>query len=608
MSSLSSLINKEYDKKKFEFVSQHLYNEVYRESLHVNSKLKEELQESNDQFEKLQRHALNSEKQKLEESQRLKQLQKSDEQLEKYQLHVLKLEKQKLEESQRFKQLHENLQEKNREITRINSELNVRLQESDEQLEKFQRYVLNLEQQKIEIKKIVSQNLEKTIINENDNGIKKINTPLISEGNEQKDSFLINNNSHKLAKQIEHSWSLNDHACIRIVIGLDFGISYTGFAYCHVSSNEDIISHNSWPGTLGQLKTDAVLQYDDVYDNVILWGFPALTKRSYGQNGGRDNKTKPVQLFNSHLSNLPDKLKPKLQIEYIKAMTDYLREIGIVMKETISTRYPGINFLSNILLVVTCPEEYSDNAKVIMRECAFKAGLIKDKCSRKLQLITEAEAAAIYCIFREHDLNKVGTPFMVVDCDETVNLTIFKLNNEKKVDLVTKKSYKCGNTFINSEFIKYLRKKLGDRPLNLLSDNYYVQMQYLIREFSRRCILPFTGAEKDFTYELDIDETIPIVKRYISDESRKYLESIEWTIELGSNDIKSIFDPFIKNLIQLIHTELDRSRYMCSELFLIGSFGESKYLQNSMNISVPTRTIVATAQGAVKYGLYNLNC
>ena len=34
--------------------------------------------------------------------------------------------------------------------------------------------------------------------------------------------------------------------------------------------------------------------------------------------------------------------------------------------------------------------------------------------------------------------------------------------------------------FIDAEFIKYLRKIFGDRPMNLLRDNHYREMQYMI--------------------------------------------------------------------------------------------------------------------------------
>ena len=50
---------------------------------------------------------------------------------------------------------------------------------------------------------------------------------------------------------------------------------------------------------------------------------------------------------------------------------------------------PPIKFAEDVLLVVTVPAEYSDKARAIMRECIYKAGLIEDKFSTRLQFTTE---------------------------------------------------------------------------------------------------------------------------------------------------------------------------------------------------------------------------
>jgi hypothetical protein len=42
------------------------------------------------------------------------------------------------------------------------------------------------------------------------------------------------------------------------------------------------------------------------------------------------NETNPVELFKLHLGNLSESLKPELPVDYKKAITDYLHEIGKV--------------------------------------------------------------------------------------------------------------------------------------------------------------------------------------------------------------------------------------------------------------------------------------
>jgi hypothetical protein len=117
------------------------------------------------------------------------------------------------------------------------------------------------------------------------------------------------------------------------VIGLDFGTTYSGFSYCHVNEPENMNTNDSWPGCSGQLKTNTVLQYDDEYNNVKLWGYSALYERPSRRNR-RQNST-PVELFKLHLSNLPHNLKLELPVDYKKAITDYLKEIGKVLGQSL---------------------------------------------------------------------------------------------------------------------------------------------------------------------------------------------------------------------------------------------------------------------------------
>ncbi|CAB5380790.1 unnamed protein product [Rhizophagus irregularis] len=132
---------------------------------------------------------------------------------------------------------------------------------------------------------------------------------------------------------------------IRVIVGLDFGTTYSGFTLCHVDDD------------LANIKTNTI--------------------------------------------------------------TNYLGEIGKLIKETIPKYWEGIDFMEHVLLVVTIPAEFSESDKAIMRECTFNAGLIGEKNSEKLQFTTEPEAAAVYCMhssLREYKLTEPGTTFMIVDC------------------------------------------------------------------------------------------------------------------------------------------------------------------------------------------------
>jgi hypothetical protein len=61
------------------------------------------------------------------------------------------------------------------------------------------------------------------------------------------------------------------------------------------------------------------------------------------------------------------------------------------MKETIGTRWPNVKFLQQVMIVLTVPAGFSDQAKAVMRQCIYEAELIKEKNSEKLQFTTERE-------------------------------------------------------------------------------------------------------------------------------------------------------------------------------------------------------------------------
>ncbi|CAB4400857.1 unnamed protein product [Rhizophagus irregularis] len=190
----------------------------------------------------------------------------------------------------------------------------------------------------------------------------------------------------------------------RVVVAIDFGTTFSGFAYSN-QNNPEIITNDIWPQQIGSLKTNTVLQYDSNYQNVIKWGNPALAKKINRRK--KDSSSKSVELFKLHLGNIPQNEKPPLphQLSYEKAISDYLHELGKLIKEIVTTRWDGLRFFEHVLLVISVPAEFNDHAKDTMRKCLYNAGLTDSKESKKVEFTTEPEAAAIYCMrnLNEHD-------------------------------------------------------------------------------------------------------------------------------------------------------------------------------------------------------------
>ncbi|CAG8469484.1 24083_t:CDS:2 [Gigaspora rosea] len=128
------------------------------------------------------------------------------------------------------------------------------------------------------------------------------------------------------------------------MLAIDFGTTYSGFAYASMQ-NLERITNSTWPGLNGRYKNNTVLKYDERF-NVEEWGFPALVQQ-------------------------PSK-----------------REL---IKETIDMHWPNINFMKQTLLIMTVPAEFDHCAFAIVRQCAYKADLIPTLSSEQLNFSTERD-------------------------------------------------------------------------------------------------------------------------------------------------------------------------------------------------------------------------
>ena len=98
--------------------------------------------------------------------------------------------------------------------------------------------------------------------------------------------------------------------------------------------------------------------------------------------------------------------------------------------------------------------------------------------------------------------------FLVVDCGGgTVDLTIRKLLSKDELGEITIRTGDCcGGAYVDLEFIKFLKTKVGESAIDLLKINHYGKYQFLIQEFCKNVKLSFTGVEKEYkVYELDLE-------------------------------------------------------------------------------------------------------
>ncbi|CAG8657950.1 14363_t:CDS:2, partial [Cetraspora pellucida] len=325
------------------------------------------------------------------------------------------------------------------------------------------------------------------------------------------------------------------------------------FAYAYIQENKEkieIVVNDEWGNFKSPNKTNTALQYDETHRVVVNWGAGALCSEPTRRK--RLNLPKPIEYFKFYLGDVPDNKKPRLpqEITFEKAISDFL-----------------------------------------------------------------PEAASVYCINKLKELDmKEGVTYLVVDCGGgTVDLTVRRLLQGGRIAETTERTGDfCGGTYVDDEFIKFLEEKAGKSAVKMLKEKHYDQVNYLVHKFFCPEIkIPFSGKKNDFkTIEFDIEKKCPALTQYVTGSERDNLEEDEWIIDIDFDTVESFFDPVIRKVLRLISLQLSKCRD-CSVLFLVGGFGESRYLQhrikqefgNQVTIAIPPNPSTAILRGACEYGL-----
>ncbi|KAF8470614.1 hypothetical protein BDZ91DRAFT_718518 [Kalaharituber pfeilii] len=409
----------------------------------------------------------------------------------------------------------------------------------------------------------------------------------------------------------------------RIIIGIDFGTTYSGIAWANTLSPKEITPIRQWPGAVGGLDADKVpseMKYLD--DGTLKWGFLATA-----ENFHQDRKLlrymklllDPTSEELSSVDPLGLKIIQAALPPYKKpvdAVSDYLKAIKDHALQVLSKDF-GTEFWKVIPIEyhLTIPAVWSEAAKALTLRAANNAGIgSKDD----IVLITEPEAAALYCLTdRFPGKLKVGDTFVLADCGggtvDLVSYEILQVAPRFEVKEVGVGGGLCGSVFLNLRFEAFVRRRLGTKIVDemVAKGRPY---QKMMKDFDERLKRIF----QDSNDQDGMDCEVPGVP---DDYRRKVQDGF---LDISRADMQSIFEPVIEEILRLIQEQLDTiikgKHKPASTIVLIGGFGSSSYLykrvkkhlethsQDAGNIEVvlPTNAWSAVARGAVICGLENI--
>ncbi|KAL8680486.1 MAG: hypothetical protein Q9186_003329 [Xanthomendoza sp. 1 TL-2023] len=403
----------------------------------------------------------------------------------------------------------------------------------------------------------------------------------------------------------------------QLIVGIDFGTTFSGVAFAfatNTEAKEDIITE--WPGAGNQTKQKipTVLYYDQ-YQKVVGWGpdiADALAPTGYPKPGVQKVEWFKLQLMlsgNTYIDpiNLPPLPPGKSEID---VAADYLFKLRQAMRAQLQKTLGEVfnREERNIRYFLTVPAIWNDAGKAATRAAAIQAGFLRDENDNRLTLITEPEAAAMFCS-KTGLLNlKIRDAVLIVDCGGgTVDLIAYEVEEETPftvAECTAGSGDSCGSTALNRNFSNILRAKIRKMKLPDGSKTAGKVYAKCIMDFENRIKADFRNNGQKWAVDVGIEAEFP-----------------EAGIEEGymtftNEEILQCFEPVVNRILELVRNQIiaiQAQNRLLQNVLVVGGFGASEYLFQQIRLHVPPQfqskvvrpmdSVAAIVKGAVTAGI-----
>ncbi|KAI9862590.1 MAG: hypothetical protein M1824_001139 [Vezdaea acicularis] len=403
----------------------------------------------------------------------------------------------------------------------------------------------------------------------------------------------------------------------QLIVGIDFGTTFSGVAFAFATNNEakeDIITE--WPGAGNQTKQKipTVLYYDQ-YQKVVGWGpdiADALAPTGYPKAGVQKVEWFKLQLMlsgNTYIDpiNLPPLPPGKSEID---VAADYLFKLRQAMRNQLQKTLGEVFAREerNIRYFLTVPAIWNDAGKAATRAAAVQAGFLRDENDNRLTLITEPEAAAMFCS-KTGLLNlKIHDAVLIVDCGGgTVDLIAYEVEEEQPftvAECTAGSGDSCGSTALNRNFSNILRAKI--RKMKLPDGSRTAGKVYAkcIMDFENRIKADFRNNGQKWAVDVGIEAEFPdagIEEGYMT---------------FTNEEILQCFEPVVNRILELVRNQIiaiQAQNRTLQNVLVVGGFGASEYLFQQIKLHVPPQfqskvvrpmdSVAAIVKGAVTAGI-----
>jgi molecular chaperone DnaK (HSP70) len=405
------------------------------------------------------------------------------------------------------------------------------------------------------------------------------------------------------------------------VIALDFGTTFSAVAFSRISRryDDDIRVMSDWPRRRDEkpcVKTLTGLYYKRTelgHLECASWGYSARAEYMYHRHSGQGIYLTKFKLLLKKDLNDPDLARSiPAPLTATGIITDYLRLIGEHALSVVRNHVGDAVFSKDsVQWCVTVPSIWDENAKQQMKACMVNAGLVAG--TEAVKVVLEPEAASFHChqILREERKDvSLNTKDKILVADVgggTVDIVVQELvgnsQNYQVKELTESSGGLCGGTFIDESFLRYFSKRIP--CLDEFLKDYPSYRTQLLKDWEEiKCA---------FGHEMmsDGDTKDIVLHNKLAAKWEAYETERGNEVEVTEQDLKSIFDPVVDEILELIAAQLTQVPDI-KVMFVVGGFAGSPYLMRRIrarfssevaHIVSPPAPGSAIVQGAVSLAL-----
>ncbi|KAH4005899.1 hypothetical protein HBI56_097520 [Parastagonospora nodorum] len=419
----------------------------------------------------------------------------------------------------------------------------------------------------------------------------------------------------------------------RLIIGLDYGTTFTGVSFCESSklgeAGENVSIIQDWPARNNSIGTREKVPSEVTYqDEGIVWGSlidSDVPRHMWTKLQLEDSQEGEAAKVRQEVSSARGSEKQPIDI-----VADFLAQIKAHLIYNLDKRFGKVVWRTlPITLVVTTPAVWSDKAKARTLEAVKKAGFTSLEFPQSINTIitTEPESAAIHTIKMLRGTTQdtsfaVGDAFIIVDMGGgTIDLIAYRIVSLDPTvieEITVGTGAQCGGSFVDRAFLGWLEMRLGSQDFIKIAGcrseqvpriSLHKKAALLLQRFRLEVKGGFSGTESNV---LQLPKPLSDID---DDESRGISDG---ELKITPDDMKAMFDKPVLETYELITGQWQQLKKLKKVkpkyVFLVGGFSESPYMfnrvENFVNLMDPTLTVIkpqhawsAVARGAAVKGL-----